>query len=151
SNLSRHSHDILDVQRHSRLFSPCTLDFRVDSDHIGAADMIKSIRTIVKIALILVVVALVLDLHYKGKSSRQYAKEYGQKAFQYLHQVYKNLVGKDLEELTPKSLSDLPNKVKSLTEDPDKKNVSPPSDFTTPAKEEISKLSPPSAAPVPAN
>src|SRR4030095_3833937 len=113
--------------------------------------MFKHLRTLLKVAILLIAVALILDLHYKGKSSREYAKEYGQKAFQYLHRAYKNLVGKDLEELAPKSLSDLPKKVKSLTEDPDKKNVSPPSDFTTPAKEEISKLSPPSAAPVPAN
>src|SRR4029450_10875461 len=95
--------------------------------------MIKSIRTIVKIALILLVVALVLDLHYKGKSSRQYAKEYGEKAFQYLQRAYKNLVGKDLEELTPKSLSDLPKKVKSLTEDPDKKELVAPTKYGWPA------------------
>jgi|GEM_PF-2426459 len=113
--------------------------------------MIRHIRTLVKIVLILVVVALVLDLHYKGKSSRQYAKEYGEKAIQYLHRTYKNLVGKDLEELTPKSLSDLPKKVKSLTEDPDKKDITVPSNITTPSKEEVSKLNPSGAAPVPPN
>lgn len=113
--------------------------------------MIKSIRTIVKIALILLVVALVLDLHYKGKSSRQYAKEYGEKAFQYLQRAYKNLVGKDLEELTPKSLSDLPKKVKSLTEDPDKKELVAPTNLAPAAKEELSKVAPSNAPAIPSN
>jgi hypothetical protein len=87
--------------------------------------MIKWIRRLVKIAVLLIAVALILDLHYQGKSARQYAKEYGEKGVQWVYRTYKNLVGKDLEDLTPKSLSDIPAKIKQLGSETENKN-SPP-------------------------
>ena len=89
--------------------------------------MIKWIRRLVKIAVLLVIVALILDVHYKGKSARQYAKEYGEKAVQFVYRTYKNLVGKDLDELTPKSLSEIPTKIKQLGSETENKSPSSPS------------------------
>src|SRR5215467_12229910 len=102
--------------------------------------MIKLIRRLVKIAVLLIAVALILDVHYKGKSARQYAKEYGEQAIQFVYRTYKNLVGKDLEDITPKSISDIPTKIKQLGSeaDKDKKEVlqgNPPQKPSNPAEE----------------
>ena len=77
--------------------------------------MFKWLNRLVKLAILLVVIALIFDFHYKGRSSRDYAWDYGKKAFAYLYERGRALVGKDLEEIAPKSISDIPGKLKEIT------------------------------------
>jgi len=76
--------------------------------------MLRWLNRLIKLAILLVVIALIFDLHYKGRSSRDYAWEYGKKASAYLYDRFKALVGKDLDEIRPKSLSEIPAKVKEI-------------------------------------
>ncbi|MFO1520433.1 MAG: hypothetical protein U1F57_12355 [bacterium] len=74
--------------------------------------MFKLFNRLWKLALILVAVALIFDFHYKGRSTRDYAKEYGMKAFHWAYGFTKGLIGKDIEDL-PKTFKDLPDQLKS--------------------------------------
>ncbi|MBL7685711.1 MAG: hypothetical protein JNK65_06730 [Deltaproteobacteria bacterium] len=67
---------------------------------------------IIKLVVLLAIVAVALDLHYQGRSARDYAKEYGLKLVDFVYTQGKSLVGKDLSEMTPKTLSDLPKHLK---------------------------------------
>jgi hypothetical protein len=89
--------------------------------------MFKWFHRLVRLAILLVVIALIFDFHYKGRSSRDYALEYGKKAFTYLYGRAKALMGKDLEEITPKSISEVPEKLKELAGANEKKADTPPS------------------------
>ncbi len=83
--------------------------------------MFKLISWIFKIALLLVVVALLLDLKYQGKSSRDYASEYGWKAASMIWGEAKKMKGKELGDI-PKSLPSLPEVSGKLKEVTDKLN-----------------------------
>lgn len=87
--------------------------------------MYNLIKKIIKIVILLLVIALVFDLHYQGQSIRQWSKDYGVKISAWLYDKGKDLVGKDLKDLTPSSLPRLEKSLKSLTNDadqPEKKN-----------------------------
>lgn len=66
--------------------------------------MYKLIKNVIKLSLLLLAVALVFDLHYQGQSIRKWAKDYGLKITAWTYEQGKNLVGKDLKDLTPSSL-----------------------------------------------
>ncbi len=82
--------------------------------------MYKTIKTILKIVLILFAIALILDLHYQGRSIRQWSKEYAWKATSWIYSQGKSLVGKDLKDLTPSSLPKLEKALKFI--EPDSNN-----------------------------
>lgn len=79
--------------------------------------MYKTIKTILKIVVILFAIALVLDLHYQGRSIRQWSKEYGWKATSWIYSQGKSLVGKDLKDLTPSSLPKIEKALKFIETD----------------------------------
>jgi len=79
--------------------------------------MYKTIKTLVKLALLLFAVALILDLHYEGRSIRQWSKEYAWKASNWVYGQSKALVGKDLKDLTPSALPKLEDALKSIGND----------------------------------
>ncbi len=82
--------------------------------HLECLHMYKFIKSLIKLALLLLAIALVFDLHYQGQSIRALAKEYGVKVTSWLYEQGKSLVGKDLKDLTPSSLPKLENTLKSL-------------------------------------
>ncbi|MBF0493291.1 MAG: hypothetical protein HQM15_11015 [Deltaproteobacteria bacterium] len=88
--------------------------------------MFKLIRWAFKIALLLIVAALLLDLKYQGKSAREYASEYGWKAASLVWGEAKKMKGKDLGDL-PKSLPSLPDMSEKLKEVTNKLNANDPS------------------------
>lgn len=84
--------------------------------------MWKLIKNFVKVLLLLLIIALVFDLHYQGKSIRELAKDYGWKIASWLYTEGKSLVGKDLKDLTPSSISPkLENTLKILDNEADSK------------------------------
>jgi len=92
--------------------------------YLEYAIMFKLIKTILKLALLLFIVALIFDLHYQGRSIRHWSKEYAWKLSSFLYEKGKALVGKDLKDLTPSSFPQLQDTLKSLgneAEEPEKK------------------------------
>ncbi len=87
--------------------------------------MFKTLTTLFKIACLFLVVALVLDLRYQGKSARKYAQEYGTLAFEWAYENAKGLVGKDIEDLAPKSVVEIPSKLKELAGEGSNQKVPP--------------------------
>lgn len=76
--------------------------------------MIRWIKKLFKLALLLVVVALIFNFQYRGKSARQYALEYGLPAVEWVYEKIKWLINKDVTEIVPKSVPDLKEKAKEV-------------------------------------
>lgn len=83
--------------------------------------MFRLIKRLFQIALVAAIVALVFDFKYQGKSSRDYAWEYGEKGLRKMYEWGKSLSGKDVEELAPRFLPKLREKI-SPSNPPEKKS-----------------------------
>ena len=76
--------------------------------------MFRLIKNLIKITLLFIAVALILNLRYQGRSARDYAEEYGLKVFQWAYQKSKTLNNKDVEQLIPEATTQLKKEVESL-------------------------------------
>jgi len=76
--------------------------------------MFRLIKNIIKITLLFIAVALILNLRYQGRSARDYAEEYGLKLFQWAYQKSKSLNNKDIEQLIPAATTEIKKEVESL-------------------------------------
>lgn len=79
--------------------------------------MFRLFKRIFQIAILFIIFALIFNLKYNGTSARTYAEEYGTKAFAYLYQLGKNLVGKDLKEIGPEIIPTVKEKFKEFGND----------------------------------
>ncbi len=105
--------------------------------------MFTFVKKILKITLVLVAIAVIFDFHYQGKSAREYARIYGWEALSYLYTQAKSLVGKDIEDLAPKSFKQLPGQIEALlpSQSESKKSVPLKGDALTPQdREALDKL-----------
>lgn len=82
--------------------------------------MYKFIKNVLKLALVLLAIALLLDLHYQGRSIRQWSKEYAWKASAWIYEKGKSWVGKDLKDLTPSSMPKIEKALKFIESDSNK-------------------------------
>jgi hypothetical protein len=64
--------------------------------------MFGLVRKLIKLAILIVVIALIFNFQYKGKPARQYAREYGLKygeqLAQYIYHQVKGIINKDMGE-----------------------------------------------------
>ncbi len=79
--------------------------------------MYKTIKTIIKFALIIFGIVLLLDLHYQGRSIREMSKDYAWKISAWIYGQGKSLVGKDLKDLTPSSIPKIEKALKFIEND----------------------------------
>ena len=73
-------------------------------------------KRIFQIVVLFILVALILNLKYNGKSARSYAEEYGKKFFNSLYKFGKGLVGKDLKEIGTDLLPTMKEKFQEFDE-----------------------------------
>ncbi len=106
--------------------------------------MFRWIYRLIQLAFLLIAVALFFNFRYQGKPAREYGWEYGTQAYYYITQKAQELTGRDIEDFKPKSLSEIPDKLKELVGEGksslpklELKPSNPPSEIPEKKKEEV--------------